>query len=711
MRLQITILRRSAALAVLAALVALLHAGARTAARPAVIGAVGGTAQSIALNGDWLYLGMGLQLLPVNIADRDHPVPAQSALRLPELARDLATVGDTAYVALADGYTTLALDLTDPSRPTIAGSAQTRARMGISIAADGGLLAVSGMWASSEIERRLDLFDISAPLRPSRVVSVPDNDQATDLALTKGHLYLGSEMGVPVYDLADPAKPQRMGEVPVSGGSLRLAAGGDRLNAVGNQGLSVLDLSTPGSPAVVGHLATDKPAYQVTADGDQVLVGLSDGRVQLVDTSQPATPRLLDTTQLGGVAGPAALTDNRGYVAAYNRGLDVVSYRNGVPPEVSNVPLTFGGGAYVAVTDQAAYVATSPLGLAVVDRTVPGSPRLLGQTPITSTVGATTPLDVEVADGEAYTLGSPDELCTVDVRVPERPRLSGCLSVAGAQANDLVALGGGRMAAAGRNGLFVVEPGRSDHPIIGTLTDVALSHAVGAGNTLYGVDALTGRRLQVVDLTVPSRPHLVTTLDVPGVAIRALALLDDRVYAGGTRGTAALVQSGVGPSQPQPTRPPEPPTGAVAVVDITQRLKPRIADTWDVPTAPDAMTASEAGLTMLHSYTAAGTYDNALTVRYTDGTLVTDTVLPMGMCWDVAGEGNLVYVTSLVGGLFEVSLTGAAPIATPTFTTTAEAPPTVTATPPPPPVFLPDVRSKWAEGLVDAVDDGLCARR
>lgn len=86
-----------------------------------LIGHVAGTVRAAALHGNYAYVGDGERLIMFDASDPAAPTPVGETDPLPEAVRDIAVVGDCAYVA-SDWEGLRIIDVSDPAAPTEIGA-------------------------------------------------------------------------------------------------------------------------------------------------------------------------------------------------------------------------------------------------------------------------------------------------------------------------------------------------------------------------------------------------------------------------------------------------------------------------------------------------------------------------------------------------------------------------------------------------------------
>ncbi len=170
---------------------------------------------------------------------------------------------------------------------------------------------------------------------------------------------------------------------------------------------------------------------------------------------------------------------------------------------------TVGIAHAVAVSGTRAYVAAGERGLQVVDIADPGHPRPLGRFATTGRA-----LDVAIVGSRAYLADETDGLVIVDVSDPAHPALLGGAETP--EAHAVAVAGNYAYVADGGNGLIVLDLSTGFYagivPSLAPAYDVAVS-----GNYAYVVGDSAG--LALVDVTDPASPAVVSSFDTPGDAV------------------------------------------------------------------------------------------------------------------------------------------------------------------------------------------------
>lgn len=144
---------------------------------------------------------------------------------------------------------------------------------------------------------------------------------------------------------ADFLSPQVIQTIATPQPARRIFVSGNLAYVVGDAGIQIASLSDPRSPQVLANYATANAALSIALVGNIMYVGQSDGMVDVVDVSTPASPHRLGQVDVGASAANLAYLDSGGsaagrpkrlYVAAMGDGMKVVDVTDPANPAVMN---------------------------------------------------------------------------------------------------------------------------------------------------------------------------------------------------------------------------------------------------------------------------------------------------------------------------------------------------------------------------------------
>ena len=279
----------------------------------------------------------------------------------------------------------------------------------------------------------------------------------------------------------------------IPGPATIVSAHGDRAYLGHGPTLRIVDIADPAAPAETGAVTLPENIYGIDVSGTVAYAAIDFGGLATVDVSEPAAPRLLATLQMPGqalsiaVAGTAAAVTNR------LSGLEIIDVSDPAAPAASASYFAEGYAIDVAVAGSHAYVIDTPGGLSIVDLAGTDEERPARGTLATREMSAAVAVGTLPRNGAETTLAglmsSESTLELVDVTDPAEPVPLGTYRDAGRPGT------GGYIAAAATGGLVHVEL---------------------AGPLAFLADAYPPFLLQVVDVSNPAAPTLVTEYEPPG---------------------------------------------------------------------------------------------------------------------------------------------------------------------------------------------------
>ncbi|MCW5551615.1 MAG: hypothetical protein KIS67_05540 [Verrucomicrobiae bacterium] len=531
-----------------------------------------GSAQAVTVAGGYAYVAAGgVYIFDTSQLSNLAPVGIYAT---PD-ARDVVVVGQHAYVA--DWETGLQIvDVSNPAYPRRVGECSINGRARRLVVRDNyAYVASAPIWdGQSNQGGGLQVIDVSDPTQP-RVVGEHTYFNspcvwcvgcAYDVAVKGNYAFLAEEesqliRGEPrgtlaAFDISDPTFPwlvtsfdtssSRAGSVTISGNHAYVG------NYNSESGLLILDISNPTAPTQVGGYATFDTVRDVAVVGTHAYLAKypdqsGDGvGVEVLDVSDPANP-----VRLGGIGNVwpnffgrvLAVAEDRLHVAAYS-GYWIFDLANPAQPQLAAEYDTAGGGKEVIVSGDIAFLIEGRVGLHTFDISNPSQPVRVGGFRTTGSPGA-----VAVHQGRAFlteygsvvkNAESRVRLQVLDVANPAQPsRLGGCdLGIDGGWGARLAVLGGYAYVASGAQGLHVTDVNDPANPVlVGQYSsDWSVLNVAASQTHVYLIghreDPSTGqqRRLEVLDVSVPTNPHRIGTYDLPGYAYH-LSVLGQQVYS------------------------------------------------------------------------------------------------------------------------------------------------------------------------------------
>jgi len=505
---------------------------------------------SVVCVSDWIQAGSVFKVF-----DATNPSSPQllGELDLPSaVCNDMTIVGSLVYIADYN-QAFLTLSIADPSHPTFLGQVATPAPA-LKVVVQGAYAYVADDYGGLII---ISVFD---PLSPSIVSILDTPGNVMGMAISGTYAYVADgPRGLQVVDITDLTSPLivgnlNFGQVPVTDAAM---LGPTLYAATTDWGIVEVDVSTPSAPipgarrlawhrnvdvfgtmmfthggslgyaqfdnprwhsfqelinaATVGSVEVNYPSFVAAVSGS--IAYLSNYGVTLADVSDPSSPQLLGTVDLGDYVNDVAVFGSIAYAAA-NAGLVVLDVSD---PQAPSVLGTVPGQpddwtASVEVDETTCYVANYPGGLKIFDLTDQVHPTLI------STLGIPCQ-DVTLSGSWAY-LACDDSVLVVNVTNPGSPQVVGSVKLP-TWANDIIASGSMLYAADDVAGLQIVDVSNPTFPVltggIPLTMDYTYANSVAAiGTYVYLGTGSQPSGIEVIDASQPDTPRLVGNLDISG---------------------------------------------------------------------------------------------------------------------------------------------------------------------------------------------------
>lgn len=474
-------------------------------------------ARTLQVVGDLAYVGAGIGLRIVDVADPAAPVEV-GATGLVKVS-SVEVNGRYAFVATLLGGLSV-LDVSSPSAP----------REIASLPVPGNMfdMDVSERFAYVITSYGIRILDLRNPRAPRALgyLEVPGY-RPTDVEVVDSLAYVISYDGLRILDVSDPSLSVDLGLVPVNGARGVTVAGALAFVATPFQ-IAVIDVSRPTDSREIARIDLPDTPLDMVAVGNLLFTTLDHGRgLRVFDFGDPTTPIPLGVFTGDMGTGALSVVGDRAYLTAGGRGFQTFDVSLPTRPAAVSTLATPGNALRLLVEDGTAYV-DDVTGLAILDVRNPVQPELLHRDPGERRV------PLAVRDHLLYVAAS-GTLRILDVHDPIAPAEVGSLEVRARSAN--VSADGELLYVVdtSRN-LVVVDVSDPARPRVRSTThlDYPVAIAVGKGY-LYVSDNHVG--LVVIDASDPDAPYVVGQLPpnpfppvgTPGVSI---ALRGDRVYLG-----------------------------------------------------------------------------------------------------------------------------------------------------------------------------------
>ncbi len=386
---------------------------------------LGGASRTVALQGDYAFLGVGSRLVVLNVSDMAHPAFVTQTADWLGVVSDVALAGDYAYVA-AELAGVRILDISDPTQPTEVGSfTETAAN---ALALQGDLYVADG-------EAGLQILDISDPTYPSLISTFGDG--ANDVAVTpSGDVYVAGSTALTALDLSDPAHPLEKGTWPSGCSGVSLPRDGLAFvwtspSIMYPGTVSLVDVTDPQQMATLGSFEIWPQVHDVAVAGDYAY--LASGGLTIYDIRDVAQPENVSYYSTAGAAWRVVLAGGYAYLAC-ERGLQIVSLNDPLNPGLLGQYAMLGAAGAAAADADYVYLASDGL-FRVLSLSDPLHPTQVGS----CTIGGQ-PAAIALQGDTAY-LAVYAGLQVVDVADARHPRLIDTFEVTARFGNDVAVAG------------------------------------------------------------------------------------------------------------------------------------------------------------------------------------------------------------------------------------------------------------------------------
>ena len=534
-----------------------------------ILGTTPVQADLLATNGHYVYVaeaGVGLHVLDVGTPAA--PVEV-GTLALTEHPHDMVYANGVVYVAAQASL--YAIDVGDPAHPAVTTNLNGLGQNYLSLAQCNEYLV------GYEDGSYLNVFDITDPLHPSRILSGwTFGDPPLVMTCVDKHLYSVGQKGLTIVDMSDPASPQPLGSEPLSGspGGIEVYDGVAYITVRdGNLSYEIraVDVHDPANPVTIATVPILSEARAVAVDNGRIYLAsgakgiLSFSNASLLDNVRRGQRMFSGGMRLDGIATRVASAAGIAYLAGAQSlyALDVKDAQHPLLGGRVDLPTTSlnssGAPRALLVRGGFAYVGKPYSALWTFDIGDPAAMYLSSQV-------------TDQHAGGIYGLATRGDylyyvnwwaIQSADITSLSTPQLAGenlfdkdnVTTVAASSLQPMAYVGGMQ----GRDYLVdLSDPGQPKQ--LATLNDgtIAISAAVIAGNYLYVVSGYAnGGLMRIIDVSVPEHPVVVAKENIFNYP-NAIVVQDGYAYI-------ATVQAGV------------------RIIDVHEVTKPYLLGVIDTP--------------------------------------------------------------------------------------------------------------------------------
>ena len=322
------------------------------------------------IKGDFLYLADTVNgLRALDITDASQPVQVGSFSQL-SYARRLVIKDDYAYVATASEGAMYVINVADPFSPYQVSKFQADG-IAVDVVLNGNYATLGTFEDSSNCYTVIDVSDPADPRQASAMsIQSLECGSPRQMVALDNYVYSADEFGLGIYDLSNPNSIKTLGKINLdqeNDQTVALAVSGNYAYvADAGSGLKIVDVSDPNDPKFVRAFAPEEMAgsifsanggemlyvgqyssgilaaananpgenpvslgrYQTrgsveetTVQGDILVASEGKGGLEILDVSDPADMRLLQTIETPGFAWASVVSDDVIIVADGDLGL------------------------------------------------------------------------------------------------------------------------------------------------------------------------------------------------------------------------------------------------------------------------------------------------------------------------------------------------------------------------------------------------------
>jgi parallel beta-helix repeat protein len=238
----------------------------------------GGKASSIAIQGNYAYMGQGLS---IRILDITNPQIAQdvAGMTMSDEVLDISIQGSTLYTITSDNTLSI-LDISNPVNPEIIGSCY------VCTSHEGKIFLLNNIVFVNSCSY-MDLIDVSNPSSPV-VLNLPDIE-VTSIFARGNYVYTTTENPdqLKILDITTPVNPVALDSIICTGTASDIFIQGDYAYVTVGNGLHVFNISNPQNITDVTYLTGNYNSVFIVGNNAYCT---SFNTLYIIDISNPAQP-------------------------------------------------------------------------------------------------------------------------------------------------------------------------------------------------------------------------------------------------------------------------------------------------------------------------------------------------------------------------------------------------------------------------------------
>ncbi len=605
-----------------------------------LIGRLGGMAQSVAIQGNYAYVGFGSEFAVLDISN-----PAQIVriawLPAPGEVEDITILADIAYIAYwAGDYHSYAgrtglevIDIQNPAAP-VSIAVQEFTGCGTNpqvIIADpyayltytacsvyGGIIQNNGAY--------LHKLDISDPTQPSIITSINYFMSGFSGIATQNNVLYAlwedvSGTYLKAYNVSDPTGLVEISTTQVISDSTAIALSGDyAFLAAAEDGMQVVEISDPFNPSPVVTHTLPGTAQDIFIAEEFAYLAAGEAGLQIVDITDPLNPYDVDTYATSDTPRDIFVSGGYAYLANGWGGFEIVQLSDLTQAGLAELPESIND---LQVREPYGYIVAED-GFWVLDLNDPGLPLAIAHDVTES------PCDCLVLkDHYAYVACPQSGLRIMDISDPQAPSEAGVYDLLG-ETQEMALVDQTLFVA--QSGLIILDTSNSLAPVeISTfyIQDHDVNAIAVAGDSAYlGMD---NGDLVVLDISDPYAPAQIGEYDPPDQ------------YSAGQEATAIQVQGTIAyltTIEPPPTPLAGYYAGDTWLIDVSEPENPSLISSISTSGAPYDITVIDGAAAIAYEREGLRLYD----ISDPTAPLERGSYNPSEDTYGVAIAGDLVYL-------------------------------------------------------------------
>lgn len=395
-------------------------------------------------------------------------------------------------------------------------------------------MAVSGDYLYLVVAGRLiEIYQLAEPQRPLLVGSLKLSANLNALTTHQQQLYLATENGVSLYRLANRGQPELLNQWTGFGSARKIFSGLEHVYISDSfSGLRIVDSEVDSSPDLI-NLNIDPRTLVETAD--YLFVAGSNKGLLIVDREALLSQQVVKTINTPGSARDLIIKDHWMYVADGRAG---VLLHDLTAEEVNLTTITPRWGESFVAHRELLFVAEAKLGIEVFDISSPGQTKPVAAWPNLQA------MRLAVVDNYLVTAKGAGGVELIDITDIQHPVAMDHLS--DIHALDVISDGHLIYIPSKNKGLLVYEI--TDKSKLNRLSSLSTPFPMNHFDLTMSVQVQNGiayvangrAGLLVVDIRKPTKPIILSSIDVPGIC-KQVRVVNKKAFITSHRGGINIV--------------------------------------------------------------------------------------------------------------------------------------------------------------------------